>query len=177
MAQLDFRLVLFAGLIAAATAFTAFQSHMRARELRDRRRRGWLLLAGAGGGVGIWATHFLAVRAYDWGLPTAYDPMLAAAALLIAAVATTAGFALATPDGRLHAAAGGAVIGAGIVLTHVVGLKALSLPGTLHRQALLAIPLHVAAVALGCLAMLAYRELERRIAIWIAPLVMAVATC
>ncbi len=177
MAQLDLRLVLFAVLIAAAAAFTALQSHARARELQGRGRAAWLLLAGTSAAAGIWATHFLAVRAYDWGAPTGYDPMLVAAALLVATVATTAGFALAAPDGRWHAAAGGAVIGAGIVVTHVVGLKALSLPGALHRHALLAVPIHVLAVALCCLALLAYRELARRPAIWLASALMTLAVC
>ena len=177
MAQFDGRLLLFAVAIVAAAALTSFHTFSQARDCRGRARTLRLLLAGACVAVGSWATHFLAIRAYEWGAPTAYDPVMVAFALLAAAVTATAGFALAGPEGRLQAASGGAVIGLGIVLVHVVGMKALDLPASLHRHPLLAVPLHVMAVALCCAACVAYRELAHRRALWVASGLLTVAVC
>jgi diguanylate cyclase (GGDEF)-like protein/PAS domain S-box-containing protein len=175
--RLDLRLVLFAALIATAGAFTALQAHGRARECSSNWRVWWLVLAGTSAGAGIWATHFLAIRAYAWDLPIAFNAMGIAASLLVAVIAATVGFALAVPAHRLHAAAGGAVIGLGIVLTHVVGLKALEIPGTIHRNPPLAVPVHVLAVALACAALLAGSELGRRARLWVAAVLMIAAVC
>ncbi len=135
MPQLDWRVALFAALIAAAAAFTALQTLAYARDCSGNKRLGWLLLAGASAAAGIWATHFLTIRAYQWGVPVAYDPQLVGAAFLVAITAATCGFAIALTGDRMHAVAGGAVIGMGLVLTHVAGMKALDLPAALHRNA------------------------------------------
>ena len=177
MAQLDLRVVLFAVLIAVATAFTAVQAHACARECQRRRRTVWLLLAGCSAGAGIWATHFLAIRAYDWGMPLAYDAHFVAVSLLVTVGFATAGFALAIPDGRLQAAAGGALLGTGIVLAHVLGLKAVEIAGTLHRDPLIAVPLHTFAVALACGAMLAGRELAPFARLWAVAALIAATIC
>ena len=42
----------------------------------------WLLITGVCAASGIWATHFVAMLAFDAGIPTAYDPALTAASLL-----------------------------------------------------------------------------------------------
>jgi diguanylate cyclase (GGDEF)-like protein/PAS domain S-box-containing protein len=177
IAALDWRLVVFAGLIAAAASVTALHALGHARDRRGRARAMWLLLAGAGAGAGIWATHFLAVRAYEWGAPTTYDSSTVTLVLLVGIAVTTAGFALSAADGRIHALAGGAVIGAGLVLVHVIGMKALQLPATLHRSSFVAVPVHMAAVALCCAAMVAYRELGHRRALWAAAGLLTLAIC
>ena len=162
IAQVDLRIVLFALLIAAGAALASLQILARARDCEGSRRSAWLLLAGAGAAVGIWATHFLAIRAYTWDFATTYSVAGIAAALLVAMIATTAGLALAVPEGRWQAAAGGALIGLGLVLTHTVGLKAIEAPATLLHNVPVAIILNALAVALCCAAMIAHREPGRR---------------
>jgi diguanylate cyclase (GGDEF)-like protein/PAS domain S-box-containing protein len=175
--QLDLRVVLFAVLISVTAAFTALQAITSARECQGRWRAAWLVLAGSSLGAGIWAAHFLAVRAHTWSVPLAYDMSFVAASLLVAVVLATAGFALTLPEGRLQAAAGGAVIGAGVVLAHVFGIKAMEIPATLHRTPLLAVPLHALAVGLACFAMMAARELSHKASAWTALAFMTVAIC
>ncbi|MBX9591637.1 MAG: PAS-domain containing protein [Hyphomonadaceae bacterium] len=177
IAQFDLRLLLFAALIATAAVFNAFQIVSHARDWQGRGRMLRLLFAGTGPAAAMWAVHFLAIRAYAWDLPTAYDPTLVALALLLAIVTTTTGFALAAPEGRLPAVAGGALIGLGIALTHVVGMRALEVPAVLHRSLPVAILLNVLAAALCCAAMIAHRELGRRWALWIASALLALAIC
>ncbi len=74
IAQLDLRLLFFAGLIAACAALVSLHTLGHGRDCRGRARGAWLALAGATAAAGFWATNFLAIRAYEWGAPTAYHP-------------------------------------------------------------------------------------------------------
>ena len=70
----DLRLVVLAALICATAAFTSFRIYARAtnaRAMQDHqyRRLAWLGLTGLSTGAGIWSTHFVAMLAYDFGLP------------------------------------------------------------------------------------------------------------
>ena len=65
-----------------------------------RRRLWWLALTGVSTGSGIWATHFVAMLAYDSGVPTAYEPRGNDRLALIAVVVTTVGFWIAARGGR-----------------------------------------------------------------------------
>ncbi|HYJ11560.1 MAG TPA: EAL domain-containing protein, partial [Polyangiaceae bacterium] len=62
----------------------------------------WLLVTGVCAASGIWATHFVAMLAYEDNLPTTYDPGLTAASLVIAILATTIGFTIASLGSRLQ---------------------------------------------------------------------------
>jgi diguanylate cyclase (GGDEF)-like protein/PAS domain S-box-containing protein len=177
IAQLDLRLLLFAALIAACAALVSLHTLGHGRDSHGRARGAWLILAGVTAAAGFWATQFLAIRAYEWGAPTAYNPGVVALALLAGAIVITAGLALAMPEGRWQAAAGGAVVGVGMVLGHVVGMKALDLPGVLHANRLVAVPVNVVTVALCCAALIAYRGLEHRRALWVGASLLALAAC
>jgi diguanylate cyclase (GGDEF)-like protein/PAS domain S-box-containing protein len=177
LGQLDLRIVLFAVLIAAAGAFTAMQASTLAQGQKWKLRTFWLVLAGTSAGAGIWATHFLAIRAYQWEIQPAYSALGVALSFLVAASTAAAGFALAAPGSRWHAAAGGSVIGVAIVLTHVLGLKALGVGGTLHRSPIAAIALHVTTVALSCGGMLIFHELKRRTGMLAAAALLVLAVC
>jgi NO-binding membrane sensor protein with MHYT domain len=99
-------------------------------------------------GAGIWATHFVAMLAFKTGLPTAYDPALTLASLLIAISVTAAGFFVAGQGKNpLLPAIGGAVIGLGIGTMHYTGMRAYLTTGTVSWDANLVI----ASIALGVL--------------------------
>lgn len=123
----DLRLVLVALLICLSATWTAFQLADRARATAALRAQGWLAAAGTVLGCGIWATHFVAMLAYDRGLPVGYDLPLTALSALIAATVSTSGFMLlARAPGR--AATAGAVLGLGAVAMHYTGMAAIRLP-------------------------------------------------
>ncbi len=132
IASVDWRVALFAVLIAAAASTTSLHTWTYARDFAGIKRLGWQLLAGASAAVGIWATHFLTIRAFAWGVPTSYVTILVASALLAAVAAATLGYGIALAGGRMQAAAGGAIVGLGLVLTHMIGTWALDVPATLH---------------------------------------------
>jgi diguanylate cyclase (GGDEF)-like protein/PAS domain S-box-containing protein len=173
----DYRLVLLAALICVATSFTAFHAYSYATLEQGSRRMAWVFLTAVCTGAGIWATHFVAMLAYNPGHPTDYDPVLTIASLLIAAVVAVAGFGIAARGSRPMVAIGGAVIGAGIGLMHFTGMQALAIPGTLSWDGGLVVASMVIGIVLASAALLAWHELERRNALWIAPGLLTLAIC
>ena len=143
--QHDYRLVLLAAVICAATSLTSFGIYSRATQVQGLSKLGWLFLTGMSTGSGIWATHFVAMLAYSAGLPTAYDPLLTAVSLLVAVGSTTFGYFVCSQGTRLDAGVGGALIGVGIGIMHFTGMRALIVPGTLNWD----IPLVAVALILG----------------------------
>jgi len=126
----DWRLVLIAGIVCFLASLTAINLFNRARATDGRARLIWVVAAGAAAGCGIWATHFIAMLAYDPGLPIAYNVQLTALSLLAAAAVTAAGLGLAVyvPQ-RWGAPLGGALVGGGIACMHYTGMWAVELPG------------------------------------------------
>jgi NO-binding membrane sensor protein with MHYT domain len=67
------RLVAVAALICAAACGSAFGFHRRSLRTRDAARWAWAGLTGLVAGCGVWATHFMAMLAYQPSLPIQYD--------------------------------------------------------------------------------------------------------
>ncbi|MEH2586262.1 diguanylate cyclase (GGDEF)-like protein [Bradyrhizobium sp. AZCC 1721] len=130
IAEHDWRLVLLAGLVCLVSSTVAVNIFHRAIASQARTRLIWIAIAGAAIGYGIWATHFVAMLAYEPGVSTDYGLVLTALSLAAAMILTSSGFGLAVRNsGRWRAAAGGAVIGAGIASMHYLGMWALEVPG------------------------------------------------
>src|SRR5215471_3549475 len=126
----DLRLVALAGLICFLASCAAVSLMHRAGATHGRARALWIATAGAATGCGIWATHFIAMLAYDPGVVVGYGVVLTAVSLLAAIAVTSFGFALAVNGGaRWSAPLGGAVVGAGVACMHYLGMWALELPG------------------------------------------------
>src|SRR6185437_16798636 len=115
----DLRLVVIAGLVCFLASLTAINTFNRARASQGRGRVIWLVAAGATTGCGIWATHFIAMLAYDPGVAISYSVVLTGLSLLVAAVVTGLGLTLAVcwPT-RSGAALAGAVVGGGVACMH-----------------------------------------------------------
>jgi NO-binding membrane sensor protein with MHYT domain/methyl-accepting chemotaxis protein len=126
----DWRLVLIAAVVCFAASLAAISLFGRARATAGRARAGWIVAAGAATGCGIWATHFIAMLAYDPGVSIAYDIGLTALSLIAAAVVTAGGLAVAVyVPARWGAPLGGAIVGGGIACMHYTGMWAVELPG------------------------------------------------
>lgn len=126
----DLRLVLLAALICFLSCYVAVSLIHWARSASGRARMLWLGAAGVASGFGIWATHFIAMLAYDPGVVMGYGTHLTLASLAVAIVVTTMGAALATyVAGAFAAAGGGLIVGAGVAAMHYLGMAALELPG------------------------------------------------
>jgi NO-binding membrane sensor protein with MHYT domain/methyl-accepting chemotaxis protein len=126
----DWRLVAVAGLICFLASLVAVNLIHRAQATERRIRLSWILVAGAATGCGIWATHFIAMLAYDPGIDIAYDLALTALSLVIAGAVTGLGLGLAIRmPMRWGPPAGGALVGAGVACMHYLGMSAVELPG------------------------------------------------
>src|SRR5437868_13925302 len=142
----DWRLVQLAVLICFLTSVAAINLFHRARAASGRAQLAWLATTGVATGCGIWATHFIAMLAYEPGIPVAYNVGLTALSLLAAAAVTSIGFAVSLAIPGLWAAlVGGVVVGAGVGAMHYTGMWALEVPGRIAWN----LPLVMSSVGLG----------------------------
>ncbi len=146
--QHDLRLVVVAGVVCFLSSLTAITLFNRARSTASRTRVIWIAAAGAASGCGIWATHFLAMLAYDPAVPVAYDIQYTTLSLMVAAIVTGLGIAAAVyfPRGA-GPLIGGAIIGIGVACMHYLGMSALELPGHVDWE----LPYVVASIVIGML--------------------------
>jgi NO-binding membrane sensor protein with MHYT domain/nitrogen-specific signal transduction histidine kinase len=129
-AEHDYRLVVLAGVVCFLASITAVNLFHRARSTRAGVRAAWLITAGAATGCGIWGTHFIAMLAYEPGVPTAYDIGLTLLSLVIAAAVTGLGLSVAVYSAsRWNAVLGGGIVGGGIACMHYLGMWVLEVPG------------------------------------------------
>src|SRR5262245_18540313 len=126
----DLRLVVLAGVVCFLASLTAVNLLQRARATEGRTRAMWIITAGTATGCGIWATHFVAMLAYDPGVVIGYDIGLTALSLIAAIAITSIGLATARyVTARCSNALGGAIVGAGVASMHYTGMWAVQLPG------------------------------------------------
>jgi diguanylate cyclase (GGDEF)-like protein/PAS domain S-box-containing protein len=155
----DWRLVILAGLVCFFVSGVAISLFNRALALRGSARLGWLLTASFATGSGVWATHFIAMLAFDPGFPIVFNVGLTLLSLLVAIVITAIGLVLAIFGGRRwSAAAGGAIVGGGIACMHYLGMAAVEMPGAI----VWARDLVVASIVLGIVFGAAALELATR---------------
>ncbi|NYJ14568.1 diguanylate cyclase (GGDEF)-like protein/PAS domain S-box-containing protein [Rhizobium leguminosarum] len=128
--QHDLTLVGLAGLICFLASHCALVLLHRATLSDGAVRWVWLVTAGAAGGFGIWATHFIAMLAYDPGVVVGYHAGLTLVSLLVAIVATTAAVAAKIAYDRWVAnVLAGVLFGVGIWSMHFAGMLAIEFPG------------------------------------------------
>jgi diguanylate cyclase (GGDEF)-like protein/PAS domain S-box-containing protein len=126
----DWRLVVLAVVVCLFASLAAINLFHRSRAARGRRRMAWLVLAGAATGCGIWATHFIAMLAFEASVALTYDAGLTVLSLVAAAAVTFFGLAVAVHwPSRWAAPLGGATVGAGIAVMHYTGMFALKIQG------------------------------------------------
>ena len=154
----DWRLVVLAGLICFLSSCAAVSLMHRARAAGGFARAIWIGTAGTATGCGIWATHFIAMMAYDPGVVIGYGLVLTLMSLVAAIAITSCGLAIAI-NGRAAwtAPLGGAVVGGGVACMHYLGMAALELPGHITWSPDLVVVSIVFGIVLGAMAIAAAR--------------------
>ncbi len=128
--QHDWKLVLLAAIVCVFSSVVAILTIERAQSTSGVQRMQWVLTAGAAGGFGIWATHFIAMLAFNPGVSAGYDLRLTLLSLVCAMGITAGGVEVGISRGfRYSSFVGGAVLGVGIASMHFLGMAALDLPG------------------------------------------------
>ncbi|MDB5423385.1 MAG: integral rane sensor hybrid histidine kinase, partial [Phenylobacterium sp.] len=124
--QHDLRLVVVAALICVTACCTAFAFHIRGLKASGGLRWAWLGLTGLVAGSGVWATHFMAMLAYQPSLRIGYDLVETAASFGAAVVGMGLGFALpAWRRSRGMDLIGGTVTGSSVAVMHYMGIDAI----------------------------------------------------
>jgi signal transduction histidine kinase/CheY-like chemotaxis protein len=115
-----------AALICVIASSTAFGFHARGLKAAGGLRWAWLGLTGLVAGSGVWATHFLAMLAYQPQLRIAYDLAETGASLAAAVIGMGLGFSL--PAWRRDSGSdliGGALTGTSVAVMHYMGIDAI----------------------------------------------------
>ncbi len=155
----DLRLVAVAGIVCFLASLVAITLFERARVSQGRARAGWTITAGAATGCGIWATHFIAMLAYEPSVTIAYDIGLTVLSLFAAMAVTSIGLSVAVGSTRAWAApAGGGIVGGGVAAMHYLGMWALELPGRVTWEG----PLVLASITFGMLFAMAAMQIAIR---------------
>jgi NO-binding membrane sensor protein with MHYT domain/methyl-accepting chemotaxis protein len=150
----DLRLVVLAGLVCLLASLTGLTLFNRAQAADGRVRLMWVTGAGAATGCGIWATHFIAMLAYEPGIPIAYDVALTGLSLAVAIGLTGLGFAVAIyGPSSMRAPGAGVLIGVGVASMHYLGMSAVEMPGHIVWTLSLVIASVVLGMAFGGAAM------------------------
>jgi methyl-accepting chemotaxis protein len=124
-AEHDWRLVAGAVLVCVFASLMAVHLLRRAQVLSGSTRIISIAASSAATGFSIWATHFIAMLAYEPGVPVTYALGPTLLSLLIAIAVTSLGLVTAIVSRAWWAAlTGGAIVGAGIGATHYVGMWA-----------------------------------------------------
>ncbi|MGE0740205.1 MAG: ATP-binding protein [Hyphomonadaceae bacterium] len=115
-------LLLLAALICAVTSTSAFLMLSRSGARESAVARIWAIAAGIVAGLGVWATHFVAMTAYDVGVPLSFELGSLFGSLVISLAMQTGAFWLAHYFARPHAwGLAGALSGVGVIAMHYVG--------------------------------------------------------
>jgi methyl-accepting chemotaxis protein len=174
--QHDWRLVVVAGVVCFLASLTAITLFNRARSTVSGTRAIWIVAAGAATGCGIWATHFLAMLAYQPGVPVAYDINLTTLSLVAAVAVTTVGLAVAVVfPGRWGAPIGGGIIGTGVACMHYLGMSAVELPGRVEWDLSLVAASIVLGMVLGMAALAVAVRAQGLRAVYLSALLLTLA--
>jgi diguanylate cyclase (GGDEF)-like protein len=171
----DLRLVVVAGIICLLASSIALSSFEQAR--RDKSRTAaWVGLAAVVAGLGIWATHFIAMLAYEPQIPVGYDLGTTLVSVAAAVLVTGIGWIVALDPRPVRALSGGAIVGAGVATMHYIGMSGFEVAGFMvWDRELVAISV-VLGTVLAAAAVQTSRLRSRHLA-RLAPVVLTVAIC
>jgi signal transduction histidine kinase/ActR/RegA family two-component response regulator len=123
--QHDLRLVAVAALICTMAALTAFRLLADAKARPKGARVFRVIMAALIAGIGMWATHFVAMLAYAPAMNSGYEAAGTAASFLMPILGAGAAFTLAAESRKLSwTLASGLVLGFSLALMHFTGMKA-----------------------------------------------------
>ncbi len=150
----DLQLVGLAAFICILASFTAINLLRHARKSAGNMRFVWLAVSAISTGFGIWATHFIAMLAFDPGVPSGYNIGLTILSLVAGIVLTGGGlFVSLIPNWRHGPWIGGAIVAAGIAAMHYIGIAAFDVAGMVVWDPFLVFASIGVATAIGAIAL------------------------
>ncbi len=126
----NYYLLALAVMICAVGSTVTMRLFSRTRNNTGSKRLHWIFISGVTGGCTIWTTHFVAMIGYNPPIENGYEPILTAASLFLAVALCMLGFGIACSTRKSFLIElGGAVVGAGIILMHYLGMQAYLVAG------------------------------------------------
>jgi len=145
-------------LVGLAALFCLLGSYITIR-LFDRLRSAeqssllaWVFMGAVASGATIWCTHFVAMIAYQPGLPVEYEPILTGVSLGVAIAGSALALWTASRSFRFAGAIGGAIFGLAVTAMHYTGMAAFAVQGVIQWSLPYVITSVVAAIGFGALA-------------------------
>lgn len=127
----NFWMVAVAAAVCVLTAGAAFLVLDRVGKAGPEQRRGWLMALGVLVGGGTWATHFIAMLAYDPGLPVGYNAFVTAASAAIGIGGAYAAFVLFSVfRGAIGVLVSALVLASAITGLHYIGMAGIEAAAT-----------------------------------------------
>src|ERR1700760_1549809 len=128
----DLSLVALAAFVCVLASVTAIKLLSYARAASGHMKAVWLGISAISTGFGIWATHFVAMLAFEPGIAVGYNVSLTVLSLFAAIMLTALGLYVALlPAFRIGPALGGAIVAGGIASMHYLGMAAFDVAGHL----------------------------------------------
>ena len=104
-------LVGLAAVICLLGSHITFRLLQRLRHAEEGTRVAWTFMGAVATGATIWCTHFVAMIAYQPGIPVEYEPILTGASLGLAILGSALALWVANHDFRAAGALGGMIFG------------------------------------------------------------------
>ncbi|NKK67058.1 EAL domain-containing protein [Rhizobium leguminosarum bv. viciae] len=157
----DWRLVLVAAAVCLIGAMAAMLPLSRAQGCDAGRRKLWIGAAAFAFGTGVWATHFIAMLAYDGGMPISYQLGLTALSFLLSVVGSWAAILVASQSrGRFSRIRGGILMALGIAAMHLTGMQAIQTQAVIVYDPYMTLSAVLAGALLSSAAFHAFFELK-----------------
>ena len=167
-----------AALICAITSTSAFLMLGRSAERQGTIARIWAIAAGLTAGLGVWATHFVAMTAYDVGIPLSFAFGATFGSLAISLVLQTGAFWIAHYINRPHAwGFAGALSGVGIIAMHSTGAAGIETAALMRWDAGLVSASIVMSVVFAAAAFITFYALSGKWRALQAGIVLVLAIC
>jgi diguanylate cyclase (GGDEF)-like protein/PAS domain S-box-containing protein len=150
----DLRLVFLAAFVCILASVAAMNLLRHARKSTGRIQLFWLGVSAISTGFGIWATHFVAMLAFEPGTTSGYNVILTLVSLIMAIAITTAGLAVSIiPNWPQGPWIGGVIVGGGIAAMHYLGMAAFDVAGVLVWDPVLVFSSIVLGAGIGAIAL------------------------
>ena len=135
--QHDHGMLLIAATIWASGSVSLFLLLQRSLEFNERRRRQWASIGATTGGIGVWATHFVAMLGHRDHMPVDYDIGLTLlSTVFVISLFWVALRIVTSAPGVLRQALAGVVATIGVGLMHFTGMAAMRGGVALHYDPL-----------------------------------------
>ena len=145
-------LVLLAAAICIIGAWTTVRLSQRIRQRSRGQKLAWLFMGAVASGATIWCTHFVAMMAYQPGVPVTYEPIMTGVSLGIAILGCTVALAVGAVQNRFAPPVAGAIFGATVTAMHYAGMSAFAMDAAVLWSGPYLAASVIAAVVIGSVA-------------------------